>query len=218
MKRKYFSFVLIGLFVLSFSAGTSAMERTGGVAQWNFDVYLNDRKVGKHLFTVSESAGVRQVRSEAKFTYRILLIPAYRYEHSAAERWSDECLVEISSRTDANGEQLEVSGEQTGTGFRVASDDGTMNLPECVMTFAYWNPEFLAQPRLLNPQTGEFVDVTVEKLGNESLKVRGQTVDATRFKLTAYKIDMTLWYSQDDEWLALESIAEGGHIIRYELS
>ena len=146
------------------------------------------------------------------------MIPAYRYQHSAAERWSDECLVEINSRTDANGEQLEVSGEQTGTGFRVASDDGTMNLPECVMTFAYWNPEFLTQPRLLNPQTGEFVDVTVKKVGNETLKVRGQAIDATRFKLTAYEIDMTLWYSQDDEWLALESIAEGGHIIRYELS
>jgi hypothetical protein len=218
MKRKYLSFLLIGLFVLSFSARLPAMEEIDDVAQWNFDVYLNDRKVGKHLFTVSESAGVRQVQSEAKFTYRILMIPAYRYEHSAAERWSDECLVEINSRTDANGEQLEVSGEQTGTGFRVASDDDTMNLPECVMTFAYWNPKFLAQPRLLNPQTGEFVDVTVKKVGNETLKVRGQAIDATRFKLTAYEIDMTLWYSQDDEWLALESIAEGGHIIRYELS
>jgi hypothetical protein len=50
------------------------------------------------------------------------------------------------------------------------------------------------------------------------LEVRGQTVDATRFKLTANEIDLTLWYSQDDEWLALESIAKGGHIIRYELS
>jgi hypothetical protein len=29
---------------------------------------------------------------------------------------------------------------------------------------------------------------------------------------------LTLWYSPDDEWLALESVAEGGHIIRYELS
>ena len=86
------------------------------------------------------------------------------------------------------------------------------------MTFAYWNPNFLDQPRLLNPQTGEFVDVTVEQLGNEMLEVRGQTVDATRFKLTANEIDLTLWYSQDDEWLALESIAKGGHIIRYELS
>lgn len=45
-----------------------------------------------------------------------------------------------------------------------------------------------------------------------------RTVDATRFKLTANEIDLTLWYSQDDEWLALESIAKGGHIIRYELS
>ena len=86
------------------------------------------------------------------------------------------------------------------------------------MTFAYWNANFLDQPRLLNPQTGEFVEVTVEQVGNEMLEVRGQSVDATRFRLTAYEIDMTLWYSKDDEWLALESVAKGGHIIRYELS
>jgi hypothetical protein len=194
------------------------MERVSGVSQWDFDVYLNDRKIGKHLFKVSESAGIKQVQSEAKFKYTILLIPAYRYEHSAAERWSNECLVEIDARTNANGERIEVSGERTGTGFRVLSDNSPADLPQCVMTFAYWNPNFLEQPRLLNPQTGEFVDVTVEKLGNEMLEVRGQTVAATRFKLTAYEIDMTLWYSQDDEWLALESVAEGGHIIRYELS
>ena len=56
------------------------------------------------------------------------------------------------------------------------------------------------------------------EIGNEVLEVRGQAVEATRFKLTAYEIDLTLWYSSDDEWLALESVAKGGHIIRYELS
>jgi hypothetical protein len=50
------------------------------------------------------------------------------------------------------------------------------------------------------------------------LEVRGQPVDATRFRLTAYEVDVTLWYSSDNEWLALESVAKGGHIIRYELS
>ena len=86
------------------------------------------------------------------------------------------------------------------------------------MTFAYWNAEFLDQPRLLNPQTGEYVDVVVEKVGDEILKVRGQPVAATRFKLTAHDVDLTLWYSLNHEWLALESVAKGGHIIRYELS
>jgi len=175
MRRRHLGFLLIGLFGLTFITPAPAKERVSGIDQWNFDVYLNDRKIGKHSFKVSESAGIRQVQSEAKFKYTILLIPAYRYEHRAAER-------------------------------------------QCVMTFAYWNPNFLKQSRLLNPQTGEFVDVIVEQLGNEMLEVRGQTVDATRFKLTANEIDLTLWYSQDDEWLALESVAKGGHIIRYELS
>jgi len=86
------------------------------------------------------------------------------------------------------------------------------------MTFAYWNPEFLDQTRLLNPQTGEFVDVSIEELGGDVLQVRGVEVPATRFKLTAKQIDLTLWYSADDEWLALESVAKGGRTIRYELS
>ena len=218
MRRSYLGFLLLGLFGLTFVTPAPAKERVSGINEWDFDVYLNDRKIGKHSFTMSESAGIKQVQSEAKFKYTILLIPAYRYEHRAAERWSDECLVEIRSRTNANGERIEVSGERTGSGFRVVNGNSPVELPQCVMTFAYWNPNFLEQPRLLNPQTGEFVDVTVEQLGNEMLEVRGQTVDATRFKLTANEIDLTLWYSQDDEWLALESVAKGGHIIRYELS
>ena len=86
------------------------------------------------------------------------------------------------------------------------------------MSFAYWNPDFLNESQLLNPQTGEYVDVNVEVVGTEMLEVRGQPVDATRFRLTAYEVDVTLWYSSDNEWLALESVAKGGHIIRYELS
>ena len=86
------------------------------------------------------------------------------------------------------------------------------------MTFAYWNPKLLDQTQLLNPQTGDYVDVRVEKVGDEILVVRGQPVEAKRFKLTAVGVDLTLWYSPDNEWLALSSVAKGGRVIRYELS
>jgi len=218
MRIKFVSLLATGLFGVMFGLPTAAVERSTAVTQWDFDVFLNDKKVGKHLFKVSESGSVKQVVSEAKFKYTILLIPAYRYEHSAAERWSDQCLVEIEARTNANGDRMQVSGERTGSGFQVQSDNAPVELPDCVMTFAYWNRDFLDQSRLLNPQTGEFVDVQVEKVGSEMLEVRGQAVSATRFRLTAYEVDMTLWYSTNDEWLALESVAKGGHIIRYELS
>jgi hypothetical protein len=218
MRHGFLRLAMIGLIGLVFASPAPAQERTDAVANWDFDVYLDDKKVGKHLFTVSESGGVKHVQSEANFKVRILFISAYRYEHSAAERWTDNCLVDFDASTNANGKRIKVSGEQTSAGFLVERGDKPIELPECVMTFAYWNPEFLDQPRLLNPQTGEYVDVYVEQAGNEMLEVRGQLVEARRVKVTANDVDLTLWYSPDDEWLALESVAKGGRIIRYELS
>lgn len=219
MRRNFLGIFLLVLLSLTVAAPAMATGAADDVAQWNFDVFLNDKKVGKHSFTVSASGGEKQVESEASFKYTVLWIPAYRYQHTAEERWDDQCLVELDAKTNANGERLEVKGQQTGSAFRLVNGDDTRTeLPECVMTFAYWNPEFLEQSRLLNPQTGEFMDVTVEELGTETLEVRGEPVAATRFRLTASEIDMTLWYSPNDEWLALESVAKGGHIIRYELS
>lgn len=218
MRRKYLGFILIGLFAVTFVSPSLAQDRDSQVALWDFDVYLNDKIVGKHVFSISEAGGEKQVQSEASFKYKILRIPVYRYQHNAAERWTGNCLAEFDASTNANGDRIRVSGEQSERAFLIERDGNPVELPECVMTFAYWNPDFLDQSRLLNPQTGEYVDVHVEEIGNEILEVRGQSVTATRFKLTAYEVDLTIWYSADDEWLALESVAKGGHIIRYELS
>ena len=218
MKYRFVGLLMIGLFSLVLTTTAPAQQHENAVANWDFDVYLDDKKVGKHSFTVSEAEGIKQVQSEASFNVKILFISAYRYEHSAAERWLENCLVEFDASTNANGKRVEISGEQTSAGFLVERGESPTELPECVMTFAYWNAEFLEQPRLLNPQTGEYVDVHVEEVGHELLQVRGQPVAATRFSLTAHEVDLTLWYSSDNEWLALESVAKGGQIIRYELS
>ena len=219
MRRNFPGVFLFVLLSLTTAGPALATDVSGGVTQWDFDVFLNDKKVGKHTFTVLEKGGQKQVESEASFKYTVLWIPAYRYQHSAEERWDDQCLVELEAKTNANGERLEVSGEYTGSAFRLVNGDDTRaELPECVMTFAYWNPEFLEQSRLLNPQTGEFVEVKVEEVGTDTLEVRGEPVAATRYRLTADEIDLTLWYSSNDQWLGLESVAKGGHIIRYELS
>jgi hypothetical protein len=216
IKNCYPALVVIVLYSLASPA--KAIEQSEATGHWDFDVYLNDKKVGTHKFNVSDSDGVRQVISEASFHYKFLFISACRYEHSAEERWANDCLVEVDASTNANGKRTQVYGEQSSGGFIVDKDDKLTELPDCIMTFAYWNPEFLEQPRLLNPQTGDYVTVRVDKIGEEILEVRGKAVTATRFKLSADEIDLTLWYSLDKECLGLESIAKGGHIIRYELS
>ena len=218
MRHKYLGLLVMGLLTVALTSPVPAQEDADEVGHWDFDVYLNDKKVGKHEFKVSEVGDIKQVQSEAAFDYKILFFSAYQYQHSAAERWSGNCLAEFDASTNANGKRMQVSGQQSGTGFLLERNGSPDKLPECIMTFAYWNQDFLGQSQLLNPQTGEYMDVIVKEVGDEMLEVRGQAVAATRFKLTAYEVDLTLWYSPDNEWLALESVAKGGHIIRYELS
>ncbi len=186
--------------------------------EWNFDVFLDGKKVGTHLFEVVDANDQRHVQSTANFEVKILFFSAYKYEHTNTERWADNCLLTFDANTKVNGKPTAVSGATGEDGFLVEKISGQELLPGCVMSFAYWNPAFLLEERLLNPQTGEFLDVEVELMGTENLEVRGEQVAAERYKITAQGIDLLVWYSSNNEWLGLESIAEKGRIIRYELS
>ena len=176
MRKRLIPLLLIGLYGLTFTGTLPAAEADSAVARWDFNVYVGNKRVGKHYFEVSEVDGMVRVESEADFKYKILFIPAYRYEHTNSERWADNCLVRFEAKTNANGKRIRTRGARDGDGFKVAGEEGLVELPECVMSFAYWNPAFLEQQRLLNPQSGAYVDVTVEELPRGVLEVRGEPV------------------------------------------
>ena len=201
------------LCALSAPATASKTERS-----WDFEVLLDGSKIGYHRFELTEENGQRRIESEAKFDVRFLFINAFRYRHSNSEVWADGCLQQIEARTQTNGKKLAINGAVVDDRFVI--DDGSEQNPlgGCVMTFAYWNPDFLQQPRLLNPQSGEYLDVEVEAVGEQPIVVRGEQIPAAVYRVTAKKMELTLWYSQNNEWLALESVAKGGRIIRYELT
>ena len=184
---------------------------------WRFRVYLDDREIGYHHFYLAGNGDTRQLRSVAEFEYKLLFVTLYDYEHENLETWSGDCLHSVDSRTDANGEPFAVEGRRQAGGFRVDGSAGELTLPGCVMSFAYWNPAFLQQERLLNTQNGEFLDVDVSDPVEESLEVRGERRSAVRYRVEAGELSLDLWYSTDDEWLALESKVGGGRTLRYEL-
>lgn len=196
-------------------AGASTDRETRHEA-WRFRVYLDGQEIGYHHFFLAGSGEHRQLRSEARFEYRLLFLKLFDYAHDNLETWSDGCLQSIRSRTDANGTLYEVEGRLTDDGFRVSAGDTDEALPDCVMTFAYWNPAFLEQQRLLNAQDGSFLDVRVSPPEAAEWSRDGESRPALRYRLEAGDLQLDLWYSQEHEWLALESEVEGGRTLRYE--
>lgn len=193
---------------LSLNADTSEQE-------WRFKVYLDDKPIGHHHFRITRTGKHQQLSTQARFDVTFLKIPIFRYRHDNIELWADSCLQSIASQTSQNGDVFRVEGTATDTGFELHTHEGGNILPPCVSTFAYWDKSFLQHQRLLNPQTGEYLDVRVDDLGEQSLQVGKTRIVANRYKLTTDEHDIELLYSSNDKWVGLESITDKGRVLRY---
>ena len=182
---------------------------------WQFKVYLDGDEIGFHNFSMIYKEQHQEIYSSARFDVKFLFITAYSYKHDNVERWNGQCLNSINAITDDNGELYKVTGKADTDAFVVNTSDKQNKYLPCIKTFAYWDPEFLKETTLLNSQTGEMIAVDSEFIGNETLKHMGEDIIARHYRLRGDNLQIDLWYSTDDHWLALESITESGRIVRY---
>ncbi|EUJ10484.1 hypothetical protein Meth11DRAFT_1306 [Methylophilaceae bacterium 11] len=185
---------------------------------WSFDVYLDKQKIGTHTFTLDGN----QLSSQASFKVKVLFINAYDYQHAAQETWQNDCLTKLKAHTVENKVVMDVDAERKDSVFEVNYNKTKQKLPECTMTFAYWNTKILTQKKLLNPQNAEYLDTNIQSLGNETIQVKGRSIDAKHYKIMGAlngknKLNIEVWYDQNDDWLALKSITPEGYEINYKL-
>ena len=154
---KLFAALAVTLLFLSPLAGatTGGDDASAPDREWIFRVLLDGDEIGYHSFELIDEGERARLRSEASFTVRFLFFDAYKYRHENEEIWRDGCLQANDARTRVNGKSLEVRGERMEEAFVVAADQNDQALADdCVMSFAYWKPEFLGFTKWGQPANG----------------------------------------------------------------
>ena len=212
MKTSFYRTVacLAGALAVSSAAAVPASDST-------FSVFLDDKPIGEHRFSIGGTEEARSVVSEASFAVKLLGLTVYRYRHRAVEKWRGDCLGELTATTDDDGKASRVRTEAEGDGLAVVTDAGRQALKGCVMSFAYWNPAIQRQPRLLNAQTGRSESVQVSRAGSGTVDVRGRQVAAVRWRIDGPAQPIDVWYSAQGEWIGLDSVVDGGRKLVYRL-
>lgn len=185
---------------------------------WDFQVRLDDKPIGYHRFTVQTDGAQRQVSNTARFTVKVLGLTVYRYAIDTEERWQGDCLVSMRSRTDDDGEALDMQATRTGNTYQLRNKAGASQVEGCLTGYAYWLPEVLArQTRLLNPQSGEVDSVSLAPNGTGTIEVGGQKVTARKLRLAAPPGAFDVWVSERGDWLGLDAKVRGGRQLSYRL-
>jgi len=210
-------FLLSCLSIFNVANASSSIDKN-----WQFTVYLDGDEIGFHNFSIIQKEEHQEIYSSARFNVKFLFINAYSYKHDNVELWQGQCLNSINAVTDDNGDLYNVSGEAENGAFIVNTAENNNGekqnkyLP-CIQTFAYWDPEFLKETSLLNSQTGKMVEVDSEFIGNDTLNYKDEEITARHYRLHGKDLQIDLWYSVDNHWLALESLTESGRVVRYAM-
>lgn len=185
---------------------------------WQFGVYLDDKRIGTHRYTIEPGAlpDTMRVRSEADFGVKVALVPVFRYRHVAQETWRDGCLVQIETATQVNGRRYALRGQQQGHSFAVdATEDEQRRLetlPECVASYAYWDLRTLRNhSHLLNAQTGAYQPVT-----QQFLPADAGTPARLQLNGPDFRIDLS-YKGENARWLALFTTLGNGRALEYRL-
>ncbi len=202
--------ILLFLFI-GISSNSFAIQQQN----YDFKVFLGDKEIGFHKFMVTPHKDQTYVSSEANFDVKFLFISAYTYLHQNSEVWKGECLQAINAITDDNGDALFVRGKYRDQALNLQTHNGQKQLEGCIKTFAYWDPSLLKSNKLLNVQTGKIEEVNVEVLGKSEINKNGSLIRAYHYRINNPKFSIDLWYSDNKEWLALESTTENGARLRY---
>ena len=174
----------------------------------SFQVFINDREVGRHEFLIHRKNRQIEVDSSLNIEFKAMGLFKMQYTHRASEIWRDGCLQSLISETKKRGKQINVEAHLIDSGMLVKGSELAQTLNGCVRTFAYWNPQFLSEDYLLNAENGEYVPVKVTSstLGNNS---------GSKVSIQGSKVDIQLEYDTAGEWLSLQSELKMGGILRY---
>lgn len=152
-----------------------------------FDVYRNGQPFGEHVLDFQRDAGRTTVDVRIRLRAGLGPFTLFRYEHDAREVWQGDDLQVLESRTLKDGEELRVGLD----GIQLAA----LGLPS-----SHWRRYETGSSSLINTETGEALDVTIEELGTEVLQIGGESIEAERIRMNG-SVVLDLWYDADGNWV-----------------
>jgi len=180
----------------------------------SFDIIRKNKNIGSLITTFKKEDDKLQIRTILDIKVKIFLITAYKFFQDTTETWIEGEFVKIKGYTDFEDErEYYIEGNDLDENFIASGMDGELTLSSKILPLNYWNKKILEEEEVFDTQKGIVRKITVQKLGNDIIKMNNKKIEAEKYILNASKNpkdkgpfpQYTLWY-KDDELIKFEFV------------
>lgn len=182
-------------------------------AEISFEVLRKGKPFGDHILKFSNNEdGDLVVTTDVDLKAGLGPITVFQYALDAEEVWRDGKLVGLKGQLNDDGDKGSVSAKLKGDVLQVDGTEYSGEAPGDIIPSSHWNIEQMRVDQILSTEDGELLDIKVEEIGREDVKVGDETVSATHYLMKS-EIDVDLWYDDQGRWVKLAFEARGQEIV-----
>ena len=198
------------------SAGAQPPAAAPSTETLQYAIMRKGEQIGTHRVEFRRAGKETSVNLATNVEVKVLFVTAYRFQHTATERWVNGRLVALDAETDDNGKQHRVSVALKGTALQIDADGKASQADKNIIPGSLWNPDLLRQSVMLDPQTGQVMPISVVDEGTEQVTTESGPATAHRYTIKG-KFEQDVWYDSRGRLVQSQFSGPDGSVISYRL-
>ena len=170
-----------------------------------FDIYRNNKNIGKHIFTFKKVGKQIHVESEINFEIKKLGVTLYKYNVKGVEIYEDDKLIKFNSKTNQNGKEKYVNMKLENNEFIIDGSSYKGKAPLDYLLGTWWNHSIVDADAQISAVSGRIIKQKVTFLGKETIQSGGKTYKALHFNFSSSdeslnkdkKLNTDVWYDEE---------------------
>ena len=199
---KIWIFIIILFSTTSLNAHVQHYDKLNRI---EFDIYRNNKNIGKHIFSFNKIDNNLAVVSEISFEIKKFGVVLYKYYVKGTEIYENGELIKFNSKTNQNGKEKYVNLKLEKDSYTVdgSSYKGITSKKNLLGT--WWNHSIVEAPAQISAVSGRIINQKVTFLGKETIVLGNKTYKTLRFNFSSSdnklkkdkKLNTDVWYDEE---------------------
>ena len=203
MSRIYKNIIFLLLLILPITANAH-VAHYDKLNRIEFDIYRNNKHIGKHIFEFKKSDNQIAVESEINFEIKKLGVVLYKYYVKGTEYYKDGKLIKFNSKTNQNGKEKYVNLEAKGDKLIIDGSSFKGEVSEEFLLGTWWNHSIVKAPAQISSVSGRIIKQVVKFLCKEEIKLGDKTFKTLHFNFSSSdkklkkskRLNTDVWYEE----------------------
>jgi len=201
---KIYKLILILILINLPVSSKAHVQHYDNLNRIEFDIYRNNKHIGKHIFSFDRSGEKLSVKSEINFVIKKLGIVFYKYHVKGEEIYKDGKLVKFNSKTNQNGKEkfVNIILEENDLIIDGSSYKGKVSSDYLIGT--WWNHSIVKAKAQISAVSGRIIKQKVTFLGKEIIKFGEKSYNTLHFNFSSTdqklskgkKLNTDVWYDE----------------------